>query len=202
MAPLGARSSGRGPTADPDVPASLHDRAADCWRPLIAIAHLAGGDWPELARAAAMDLSSAEHEDAEPVVELLRHIAEYLADCDTEIIRRQDLLAALVARPDRRWATWRHDRPMTERGLARLLGPLGIHPAQHRAPVGVRRGYRRDAWADAMSRYVPTHAGQRDGLNDDGPLSHMRIRDSDPGLSHMRMCDRRRRYRAESRCHT
>src|SRR5262249_56183375 len=35
--------------ADPPVPDTLHDRAADNWRPLLAIADLAGGDWPALA---------------------------------------------------------------------------------------------------------------------------------------------------------
>ena len=33
--------------ADPAVPPELHDRAADNWRPLLAIADLAGGEWPE-----------------------------------------------------------------------------------------------------------------------------------------------------------
>ena len=32
---------------DPEVPAFLHNREADLWRPLFAIAALAGGDWPE-----------------------------------------------------------------------------------------------------------------------------------------------------------
>src|SRR5262249_49044689 len=32
--------------ADPPVPDTLHDRAADNWRPLLAIADLAGGQWP------------------------------------------------------------------------------------------------------------------------------------------------------------
>jgi putative DNA primase/helicase len=36
--------------ADPLVPGELHDRAADNWRPLLAIADLSGGDWPERAR--------------------------------------------------------------------------------------------------------------------------------------------------------
>ena len=36
--------------ADPVVPPELHDRAADNWRPLLAIADLVGGEWPE-ARA-------------------------------------------------------------------------------------------------------------------------------------------------------
>ena len=31
--------------ADPDVPAELHDRAADNWRPLLAVADLASGGW-------------------------------------------------------------------------------------------------------------------------------------------------------------
>ena len=31
---------------DPDVPPALNDRQADNWRPLLAIADLAGGDWP------------------------------------------------------------------------------------------------------------------------------------------------------------
>ena len=91
--------------ADPDVPATLHDRAADCWRPLLAVADRAGGDWPEQARAAAVELSGAEAEDAEAVVELLRDMAEYLTDDDASIIPSADLVAALVAQPDRPWAT-------------------------------------------------------------------------------------------------
>jgi putative DNA primase/helicase len=43
--------------ADPAVPAELHDRAADNWRPLLAIADVAGGEWPERARRAAVVLT-------------------------------------------------------------------------------------------------------------------------------------------------
>ena len=39
--------------ADPDVPAELHDRAADNWRSMIAIADQAGGHWPDTARRVA-----------------------------------------------------------------------------------------------------------------------------------------------------
>ena len=41
--------------ANPAIPA-LNDRAADIWEPLLAIADLAGGQWPELAREAAVGL--------------------------------------------------------------------------------------------------------------------------------------------------
>ena len=42
---------------DPKTPDALNDRAADNWRPLLAIANLAGGDWPTKAREAALTLS-------------------------------------------------------------------------------------------------------------------------------------------------
>jgi len=43
--------------ADPTVPETLTDRAADNWRPLLAVADRAGGAWPIRARDAALVLS-------------------------------------------------------------------------------------------------------------------------------------------------
>ncbi len=40
----------------PGLPEGIADRDADCWEPLIAVADAAGGDWPELAREAAVFL--------------------------------------------------------------------------------------------------------------------------------------------------
>src|SRR5262249_6910509 len=70
-----ARQAARWPTdhhavlsgADPKVPPELHDRAADNWRPLLAIADAAGGEWPERGRRAAIHLTcdGAEPDDAE-----------------------------------------------------------------------------------------------------------------------------------------
>ena len=34
----------------PDMPDGIEDRNADVWEPLLAIADLAGGEWPERAR--------------------------------------------------------------------------------------------------------------------------------------------------------
>src|SRR5204862_3717127 len=48
--------------ARPQTPSGLNDRAADIWEPLLAIADLAGGDWPQLAREAAQQLSSSDDE--------------------------------------------------------------------------------------------------------------------------------------------
>ena len=40
--------------ARPDLPADLNDRAQDVWEPLMAIADLAGGSWPQRVRCAAV----------------------------------------------------------------------------------------------------------------------------------------------------
>ena len=54
--------------ADPDVPAGLNDREMDGWRPLLAIADMAGGAWPEAARTAAMLLAEADEFEDEPAL--------------------------------------------------------------------------------------------------------------------------------------
>ena len=41
----------------PSLPDELDDRAQDMWEPLLAIADLAGGDWPQRAWKAALELS-------------------------------------------------------------------------------------------------------------------------------------------------
>jgi hypothetical protein len=41
--------------ADPGMPASIYNRAADNWRPLLAAADATGGEWPERARRAAIE---------------------------------------------------------------------------------------------------------------------------------------------------
>src|SRR5262249_35787926 len=46
------------PQAVPDMP--VEDRAADTWEPLMAVADLAGGDWPARARKAVLVLVAAE----------------------------------------------------------------------------------------------------------------------------------------------
>jgi Protein of unknown function (DUF3631) len=43
----------------PEMPDGIEDRNADVWEALIAIADLAGGDWPERARRAAVALVAA-----------------------------------------------------------------------------------------------------------------------------------------------
>ena len=86
---------------EPAIPDALNDRAADNWRPLLAIADLAGGDWPRRARDAAC-LLSGEHDDSAVNVGLLADIRTAFGDRDE--MKSADLVAALVADPERPWA--------------------------------------------------------------------------------------------------
>ena len=50
----------------PEALNAAGDRATDAWEPLIAIADVAGGDWPQRARNAALTICQVDdEEDAE-----------------------------------------------------------------------------------------------------------------------------------------
>src|SRR6516164_5225985 len=139
--------------ADPQLPNGLNDRASDNWRPLLAIAHLAGGEWRQEARQAAC-LLSGEAQDGAIGVELLKDIR--VAFGDHEVIRSSDLVAKLTADPERPWAEWKHGRPLTQKQLAGLLAPfhiisLTVHPPG--LPDG--KGYCRIDFEEAWAAYCP-----------------------------------------------
>jgi hypothetical protein len=165
--------------ADPDVPEALQDRAADCWRPLLAIAAAAGGEWPARARAAAVALSGADLEDADIGTQLLADIRPVLDDDNTQeevnrerMIKTEVLLARLHEMVDRPWPAFgKHEKPLTSHKLARLLKPFGILSAgQVTFPSGSRaRAYRIEAFTDAFARYLPSEVSKCDPPNETGP---------------------------------
>jgi hypothetical protein len=138
---------------DPKVPEALNDRAADNWRPLLAIADLAGGDWPERARQAACLLSGEAHDDAIGV-ELLKDIR--FAFGDAAAIRSADLVAKLAEDPERPWADWKHGRSLSQNQLGRLLSKFGISSETVDIPgLKSAKGYRRIRFEEAWAAYCP-----------------------------------------------
>jgi putative DNA primase/helicase len=138
---------------DPAVPEVLNDRAADNWRPLLAIADLAGGTWPEDARRAARSLSG-EEEDGAVNVELLRDIR--MAFGDAEDIRSVDLVGKLTADKERPWADWKHGRELTQKQLAGLLKPFCIiSTTVHPQGLAHGKGYRRADFEAMWDAYCP-----------------------------------------------
>jgi uncharacterized protein DUF3631 len=139
---------------DPPVPEELHDRAADNWRPLIAIADLVGGPWPQRARDAALALSGdpdTETDDSDRFMLLadLRELFIVVSERPTEHV-----LQGLNALVDRPWPQWNRGRPMTARQLASMLKPFGVKPRQLTRPINVK-GYRAVDLRDAFTRYLP-----------------------------------------------
>jgi putative DNA primase/helicase len=142
---------------DPAVPDKLSDRAADNWRPLIAIAELAGADWSKRARAAALILSGedATSED-DLVVELLKDVAEIFTAKGEDVLASKTLIGKLTENEERPWAAFgKGGKPITERQLARLLRPLGIISGTIRIGDATPKGYQLSHFRDAFLAYIP-----------------------------------------------
>lgn len=137
--------------AQPDTP--LEDRAADLWEPLLAIADVAGGEWPTVARAAAKALvaEAAEADDDHSInLELLRDIRQVTEHHRGDFIQSNALLTLLTSMEDSRWK----EDALTGRRVSDLLKPYGIAP--RRAPSGNGRGYVLAKFTDAFERYLST----------------------------------------------
>jgi hypothetical protein len=146
--------------ASPELPEQLDDRAQDVWEPLLAIADLAGGDWPANARRAAVGLAEGIVEDEPLGVMLLAHMRDALGEA--ERISTDDLLLALVARDDAPWAEW-WGQKVLEGGsaikgpaarLSRKLAPFEVKPKQYRDGDKIVRGYLREHLEPVWDRYL------------------------------------------------
>ena len=62
--------------ARPHLPEALNDRAQDNWEPLLAIADLAGANWSNQARRAALEISATENKDVSIGEQLLQAIKD------------------------------------------------------------------------------------------------------------------------------
>ena len=116
---------------DPNT-GTLVNRSADNWRPLFAVADVAGGRWPEHARTVA-NASKSSKEDQSKRTLLLCDIRDFFA-ARPEVDRAPsaELAGALGAMENRPWSEWRNSKPITPAALARLLGPFGITPGRLR----------------------------------------------------------------------
>lgn len=142
--------------ADPETPSTLNDRAADNWRPLLAIADLAGGEWPDRARAAALSLSGNVDEAGSSVlIQLLDDLRELFETREVDRVASSDVAEAFGAMEDRPWSEWRRGKPITQRQLAKLLAPLGIAPRKIRIGESTHQGYLLEQYIDSFTRYLP-----------------------------------------------
>ena len=170
--------------AEPVMP--LEDRAADTWEPLIAVADLAAGEWPDLARHAAVVLT-AERDQGADVSDRIR----LLADCrtvfgDADALPSTTLVTRLRSDPE---APWCEPPPgITPKRLAALLAEYDIRstPIRFGEPTGQARGYYRADFTDAWTRYCPTPPGDVSQPSQPSPprSDPMRIKACDTSIRH------------------
>jgi len=139
----------------PTMPAGFTNRLADNWRPLLAIADAAGGNWPALAREAAVKLSGKEaREDDDVKVALLSDIRELFEQRRCERLFSEDICVALAVMEGRPWAEWKQGKPISKAGLARLLKAFSIQPGPMRNGAETGKGYLLSNFREAFDRYL------------------------------------------------
>jgi len=178
--------------AEPALPDALNDRTADNWEPLLAIADLAGGDWPALAREAAVALSAGGVDEEERAgVQVLADIRAVFAQQRREHLSSAQLVSFLTEPPDSRWREWGKDgRPLSQHKLAKLVRSFGVRPKNHWFPGGqVLKGYHLSDFADPFSRYLnplaalDTHESEGLGMKND-PLGGAGLAGAKPVVTH------------------
>ena len=153
-------------SARPDIPDVLNDRAQDNWESLLAIADLAGGIWPRLARTVAIALSGGAEDDSSDGsrgVQLLADLRRYFDGGNATSYPTETLLRYLHGIGEAPWASFtKAGKPMTARHLAGMLRPYKIIPRSVRVAETARtsatdtpKGYHVADFADAFSRYLP-----------------------------------------------
>ncbi|MBD9704088.1 DUF3631 domain-containing protein [Streptomyces sp. ID01-12c] len=146
----------------PTLPEGLSDRPADVWEPLLAVAEAAGGDWPERARTACLELLKATHDTDESSlgIRLLTDLRDTLFSNGAERIATAAIIEYLLSMDDAPWVDL-DDKPLNPRTLARMLGQYvtpanqPIKPRTFRTPSGTVKGYFAADLTDAWIRYCP-----------------------------------------------
>jgi len=164
---------------EPACPEVLNSRQADSWEPLLAIADEAGGNWPELAREAAVALSGAQGEDPSINVRLLADLKTLFETTKADELGSATICESLAKIEDAPWSGFNKGRAVEPRHLARLLKPFGIQSTTIRPkdnPDRPCKGYKSPDFDDTFSRYItpilPVAPLQSHGEKDFGDISN------------------------------
>lgn len=139
----------------PDLPDALGDRDQDNWEPLLQIAMVAGGHWPETAISASLTLSKELQSPQSSANELLADIQEIFEEKLVIKMTTTDLINALCEDTEKSWATYNRGKQLSPRQLASKLKDYGITSKTIRINnYETAKGYEADEFADAFQRYL------------------------------------------------
>jgi len=141
--------------AKPDFPPGFNNRVRVNWKMLLAIAELAGGEWPKRARSAALELEVDRDEPSE-AVRLFQALRDVWGSAEERT--SENLCKALAEHPSGEYADFRAKGPIGPHQLAALLRPFGIRPIHNLHPTGRSNknqgGYRRAQFENAWARLL------------------------------------------------
>jgi putative DNA primase/helicase len=148
---------------DPNIPPDLFNRIEDRWLVLFQIAQLAGGDWPERCRRAALadfDREEADAAEGGPDGDLLADVWEVFYASGKARMFTKEICADLVNLSESPWTTANRGQPVNEYFLrAHLRGFLPddaekIAPRKWRDGPVQARGFHQLHLKDAFVRYL------------------------------------------------
>jgi hypothetical protein len=145
----------------PTMPDGVTDRPADVWEPLIAVADAAGGEWPERAREACVELVSASkaNDKGSLGVRLLTDLRDHVM-VGIDRLPTVAILDRLNALDDAPWADL-HGKPLDNRRLSKMLAEYmtvdnePITSRNIKTGGSVLKGYYAADLTDAWARYCP-----------------------------------------------
>lgn len=144
--------------ATPGVPSALNDRQRDICEPLLAIADIAGGAWPQVAREAILQVCAIDETD-DLRERLLGEVWRLFGEPGTDFLSLKVIVERLVQSETGGWDTVDRGKQLSTGKLARWLRGFGLIAVQSRQDADRRRGYLRQEFADVAARYLDSFPG-------------------------------------------
>jgi hypothetical protein len=144
--------------ARPEMPDGIVDRDADIWEPLLAVADMAGGEWPKLARVSAVTLVTLAKGGTPSIgIRLLTDLKMVFGM--SEKMTTDDIIKALLEIEDAPWNELK-GKCIDNRSLAKMLSRYDVKPKTIRLedskgqPTKTAKGYVRADMHDVWARYL------------------------------------------------
>ncbi|AEJ01839.1 DNA primase-like protein [Nitrosomonas sp. Is79A3] len=141
----------------PILPDELGDRDQDNIEPLLQVAYVAGGHWPDTSTKAALKIFKASQSNQSTANELLADIQETFETKHISKISTADLIETLVSDDEKSWATYNRGKPITPRQLASKLRDYSIYSKTVRLGYETAKGFELDQFTDVFERYLSQH---------------------------------------------
>jgi putative DNA primase/helicase len=149
-------------------PRSLLDRSWNKWRSLLSIAHVAGGQWYQMALKAAIDMTVEHDSELNIGAEVLSHIRAFFRKGDCKYDENEgafgpsvDILQHLNSDVEASWADWKHvdengntKKGMTAKQLGQILKPFKIKSARPTIAGCRYHGYWLKDFQEAFDSYL------------------------------------------------